>query len=659
MINNTSAKILTTEEIFKDRYVIPLYQRNFAWGEEEITRFMQDVYESMKNNEARYFIGSLVVLRRRNGEYEVIDGQQRLTVLTLIAHVLQTNIHLNLHYDSRPEVDSFLHHLFTGNESESWSSSQISHFADAINYIKSAKLDEDKDGIINIDNKSVKQSLAQFFSEKVCLVREEIPEDTDVASYFEIMNNRGEQLQEHEIIKSLLLESLQDSKPQFVEACSIIWDACSQMNIRIQKSFSVDNRRILFGEKSDSLNLNKDTSSPYYDPSEVSTNILIKLGTTAADNSRMSLHEIISDSSYSIYSNKTDEIAAEEEGRENPIIDFPSFLMHILRLYYNEYYKTKLGNDIPLHEKYLLSVYNEIKEHINPLDFFLQLLHCRVVFDKFIIKTIDSDNEESRQWTLKKPYEYYAEANKSCQLKFRNTFGDSDDTDNDRSIEFCRIIKALSMLQVSYRSRRYKNYLQTIMSWFADGKIDMQAKEYSKLLSTLIHNDFKEIKGDYISVREFNGKKQGVNTPHYLFNYIDYLYWNLWKSPCLNLSTELQDEIKLIESDFTFLNWNSVEHHYPQNRQREMENESVENFELNCLGNMYLISKSANSRLSDKNPIDKASLYSEKKNIAPNRRIIYSITKEKGWGKEQIKQHLKCIEEILLKSEEILCIESV
>ena len=31
MINNTSAKILTTEEIFKDRYVIPLYQRNFAW----------------------------------------------------------------------------------------------------------------------------------------------------------------------------------------------------------------------------------------------------------------------------------------------------------------------------------------------------------------------------------------------------------------------------------------------------------------------------------------------------------------------------------------------------------------------------------------------------------------------------------------------------
>ena len=151
------------------------------------------------------------------------------------------------------------------------------------------------------------------------------------------MNNRGEQLQEHEIIKSLLLESLQDSKPQFVEACSIIWDACSQMNIRIQKSFSVDNRRILFGEKSDSLNLNKDTSSPYYDPSEVSTNFLIILGTTAADNSRMSLHEIISDSSYSIDSNKTDEIAAEEEGRENPIIDFPNFLMHILRLYYNEY----------------------------------------------------------------------------------------------------------------------------------------------------------------------------------------------------------------------------------------------------------------------------------------------------------------------------------
>ena len=117
----------------------------------------------------------------------------------------------------------------------------------------------------------------------------------------------------------------------------------------------------------------------------------------------------------------------------------------------------------------------------------------------------------------------------------------------------------------------------------------------------------------------------------------------------------ITNEIELIrKTDFRFLNRNSVEHHYPQKRQEEHDNEGVSDFYLNCLGNLVLISKSVNSRLSDKNPIDKAALYSERTDLPPTRQIIYNITRNKGWGKNEISNHLGCIEAILSHRKQIL-----
>ena len=90
----------TLEEVFKDSYVVPLYQRGFTWKDTEIEQLLQDVYESYEENKSnpagKYFIGSLVVLKRHNGMYEVVDGQQRLTVLSLISRILRFNSQLRL-----------------------------------------------------------------------------------------------------------------------------------------------------------------------------------------------------------------------------------------------------------------------------------------------------------------------------------------------------------------------------------------------------------------------------------------------------------------------------------------------------------------------------------------------------------------------------------
>ena len=68
---------LEVKEIFNSKYIIPIYQRNYAWESDEIEALLDDI----KNySGVGYFIGSLVV-REKDGFFEVIDGQQRLTTL--------------------------------------------------------------------------------------------------------------------------------------------------------------------------------------------------------------------------------------------------------------------------------------------------------------------------------------------------------------------------------------------------------------------------------------------------------------------------------------------------------------------------------------------------------------------------------------------------
>lgn len=83
--------ILTeTGNIFSEtdiRYVIPLYQRAFAWEDEEISQLIEDIKDFTEDN---YYIGSLVVNKNGN-QYEVIDGQQRLTALFLLLKSLKVD----------------------------------------------------------------------------------------------------------------------------------------------------------------------------------------------------------------------------------------------------------------------------------------------------------------------------------------------------------------------------------------------------------------------------------------------------------------------------------------------------------------------------------------------------------------------------------------
>jgi hypothetical protein len=88
IMTNIASEDINFEKLFSEFYIIPDYQREYVWGEKEVNEFIEDIYEEFTNKnqglDSEYFIGSIIVCRRSENVYEVIDGQQRLTTAYLL-----------------------------------------------------------------------------------------------------------------------------------------------------------------------------------------------------------------------------------------------------------------------------------------------------------------------------------------------------------------------------------------------------------------------------------------------------------------------------------------------------------------------------------------------------------------------------------------------
>ncbi|HEY2346501.1 MAG TPA: DUF262 domain-containing HNH endonuclease family protein [Xanthomonadaceae bacterium] len=80
---------LSIEQVYKDFYVVPDYQREYVWSEDNVLQFAEDIYDEFYGPrgdlipEVEYFIGSIVACRNESGVFELIDGQQRMTTIYL------------------------------------------------------------------------------------------------------------------------------------------------------------------------------------------------------------------------------------------------------------------------------------------------------------------------------------------------------------------------------------------------------------------------------------------------------------------------------------------------------------------------------------------------------------------------------------------------
>ena len=82
------------EDIFKDFYAVPNFQREFVWEEEQVEQYIEDIYNEYSDDasSSEYFIGSIVICPGANGVLDLIDGQQRMTTSYLFLCAVRDHI---------------------------------------------------------------------------------------------------------------------------------------------------------------------------------------------------------------------------------------------------------------------------------------------------------------------------------------------------------------------------------------------------------------------------------------------------------------------------------------------------------------------------------------------------------------------------------------
>ena len=599
-------------------YVIPIYQRNYAWSREEICALIKDVHDSMDTGKNVYYIGTLVTYKRDENKYEVIDGQQRLTTIFIILKALgATAIRNHLTYSARKDSANTLEKLPELVESPDLG-------------IKNG-FDSAKAGLREIVGEipTDVDNFREYFLNHVHIIHYRVPKDVDLNHYFEVMNSRGEQLEKHEIVKAKLCERFGNDNAS-MEKFGRIWEACSDMSFYVQQK--MPDMKTVFGENMDSFVLES------FDEFPDKTINADSSSEQKADSSseRKTIEELLKAPIGQVGKDK----AFDENDRFQPIIDFPNLLLVVLKITrMEEPGFNPLG--LSLDDKELLHEFDKIT--VTPefaKQFAYNLLKAKYYLDNYVVHhTLGEDRVGENPWKLQR---YYKNGN-AVYLK-----------DLAEGKPQAEMVQLLSMFEVTFTAKQRKNYLfYCLLHLFGNDSIDY----YRVFLGKLADKYFFDVYLDKAKLNERNQPKPNsfddtiihtgnlnveletvernfrdvypkgtANIPLYVFDYTDYKLWKKYADELRGEKLKKEDAKRrqffqeLGCSDFElepFKNFyfsrtrKSLEHYYPQAKAGDGKPVSSDN--INCFGNFAMIGSDANSSGSDWNPIVKKDHYLDSK----------------------------------------------
>ncbi len=341
---------------------IPIYQRPYAWTAKEVEVLLIDFYNAFEKDSVReekqgYYIGNIVTFPN-NSKLDIVDGQQRFTTLFLIGVISNWNKNINLDYEIRENDRDFLKKIRNDKFNDKEEYQGINN-----NLIENLKC------IKTFFDEKNNDEFKSWIENNVKFVLTNLSNDVDVNKYFEVMNDRGVQLEKHHILKANLLSNIKDDKEE--KKYAKIWDYCSDMNIYFEEYLLKD-------EDNDNkiIEVRK----------QLLENPLDKF--TGDENDDENLLDILTNDEKSI--NK-DAIKTTKKQLFKSIISFETFLLHI--------YKIENDNSIKINDSDLLEIIDTSK--IDAKAYIEAILKYRVLFDYFVFKrnkdqksylrTIDSD----------------------------------------------------------------------------------------------------------------------------------------------------------------------------------------------------------------------------------------------------------------------------
>jgi len=595
--------IITKKKIneLKENFRIPLYQREYAWSVDEVSQLIDDLETfTKKTKDKEYFLGNIVVTK--NGDFlDVIDGQQRLTTLYLMLKAIGEK-NFSLKYEIRKEDEDFLEKgdFLTPTNT----------FKEVVEYLKN-------------------QKEIERLIKNIVITLTIIPRDIDVVKYFEVMNNRGKQLEKHQILKAKFLKALEKKDYNYAK----IWDYCSLMDTTIEELIYYN----------DIPTKNKKKEKTHF---QIRETLLQKFSYDKAfkgnfSNNLKTINTLLSENENNVkYENNS-----IKEYRA--IIKFPIFLIQVLKIFIanklpkENQKKFQNLNNIVVNDRYLLDYFHTDKMHNDFLfddenlakDFMLFLLKMRILFDYFIFKR---DKEE-------KPF-FIGRENKNLLM-----------------IEL--------LFNVSAPQYFSQDWIVLLLNYLDnENKIDFNIDNTLVTYLEKIDNELSKIRLSETKIIEYINDKlknininiqlekeldvilsKGVSTPHYWFYKLDYLLWKNYDFKQKFKSSFSNLNYSKITNSFRLSRLNSIEHIYPQSKANSFEQDTCK---MDNFGNLALISNHMNSALIDKDYQNKRLKIQEQINnkTIESLKMILVYSKYENWNEKNCQEHQKEMIKILTSS---------
>ena len=248
-------------------YVIPDYQRPYSWGEEECNKLWEDLFEyAVEDTDSAYFLGNVVVYEEGKKRY-VVDGQQRLITLSLLVKalfcynntysVLEKMLYVTDYKrdevpdHQNPEIrikhkvlgedeHNSLQKVLTTEDKKLSASNSGSNKSYYKNYISIKGKVEEKLNTFEGPEKSKKvEKLIRTIIENVILLPINCTDRERALIIFETINNRGMDLDDADIFKSILYNHSDSEKEKFIERWDeLVKNTQNINNIKLQDIFT-------------------------------------------------------------------------------------------------------------------------------------------------------------------------------------------------------------------------------------------------------------------------------------------------------------------------------------------------------------------------------------------------------------------------------------
>lgn len=206
----------------EDLYQIPRYQRPYSWDEDHIEQLVDDLYESWsEDRDSPYYLGSVILVKEDgDNRYDILDGQQRLTTLTIFYAIFNNRLkdYLGDMNESRVEgriIDRDLEkaRLRTNKQVdleksvlETLEVDQGNRYTEAAETLIEKIEDKFGDHMDDLDD------FFEYVDQNVELIKITSDDLTHAVRLFQTINTRGKDLTVSDLTKSYLLSNLEDDE---------------------------------------------------------------------------------------------------------------------------------------------------------------------------------------------------------------------------------------------------------------------------------------------------------------------------------------------------------------------------------------------------------------------------------------------------------------